>query len=84
MTTATAFLVGLIDRETGQIAGYDVFSEETPTISFRFHPVTVLVGYGENYQEGLGQLRRMLDEPRNDWLFKRLGARALLSLEHGS
>ena len=72
----TAFVIGAISKETGQLVSVDVFSEETPTMSMRLHPVTILREYGETYEAALASLRTRLRRPEWQWLVPLLGERA--------
>lgn len=80
----TAFVVGFIDTVAGTFAGCGVFSEETPTVSLKMHPFTILRGRGRDYQEGLDSLHAQLtDEPRRAWAWvvRHLDERARASLD---
>jgi hypothetical protein len=75
----TAHLVGFIDTESGTLRGVGVFSEETPSFGVKLFPFTIVSGYGEDFQEGLDELRSTLvheaSRPMYGWAVKLLGER---------
>ena len=75
----TAFIVGFLEKSTGTFKGADFFSEEHPTISFEYHPVTILAAHGRDYAEGLEQLEKALECDEWAWLRPHMVERAGMS-----
>lgn len=56
-----AFLVGFLEKSTGKFLGAEIFSEESPTMSFKFFPFTILKTSGKNFEEAKDTLLAELD-----------------------
>lgn len=86
MSNARAYLVGYIDRETGILEGIGMFSEERPTCNFRYQQVTLMEGYGADFQEGIDHLKKQLHDPHTGqkaygWMARLMDDRALRELD---
>jgi hypothetical protein len=72
----TAYLVGVIDKESGVLQGLDVFSEELPTLPVKCFPFTVLVAHGATFEGALRRLGEYLKMPGCSWAVRHLSQRA--------
>lgn len=70
-----AFIVGVIRKDGGALLGFDVFSEERPTLGTKLFAFTVLRGVGDDFEQGLESLRKQLREPYNEWILEHLVTR---------
>lgn len=67
--SATAYLVGVLDTTTGQLLGFSVFSEPSPTMAGRRWPFVLLQKDGHTYDAAEFALRNAIaDTPGLAWL----------------
>lgn len=66
MIRDAAFLIGIIDIESGQLLGVDIFLEEFPWMAGGHCTFVIARGRGQNFQEGVEDLQRMLDAAVRD------------------
>lgn len=71
-----AYLVGILDKESGVLLGFDVFSEETPTLPLKVFCFTVLEARGDDFAGALRDLAEHMREPFNTWMLRHLSPRA--------
>lgn len=65
---STAYCVGYIDKATGQVMGASIFSEPTPTCSFKHHTFVVFEIGGATYGEAKDHAARHLHDGIYNWL----------------
>lgn len=70
-----AYLVGFLDRDTGEYAGCEIFSEENPTCSLKFFPFTIIRRGGETFDDAVQNLEKVLDLPEYSFLKMKLNKR---------
>ncbi len=64
-----AYLVAAIDKATGKITGAGIFSEPSPTISFKLYPVVLMESEGNTYAAArLGLSEHIVTGGQFDWL----------------
>lgn len=85
MSNARAYLVGYFNRESGKFEGIGMYSEERPTCSSKFQQVTMLEGFGKDYQEGIDHLKTQLHDPHTGqkaygWMAQYMDDRTLQEL----
>ena len=75
--TRGAFLVGGIDKESKKLVAVDIFSEETPTMTLKLHPVTLTSSHASTFADAVIQLREILRrDPAWTWLLPLIKATA--------
>lgn len=70
-----AYLVGFLNRYTGEYEGCEIFSEENPTCSFTYLPFTLFWRSGDSYEAAEKSLEEVLDLPEYSFLKQKLNKR---------
>lgn len=67
--SAVAYVVGVIDRATRELVGVSVFSEPTPTVSFKLCPVVLFTARALKYQYAeQDAIHELHTNPQHQWL----------------